>query len=49
MARLLISSCALAALALTQLAAADELELGVDLRAVTTDATQSRLSGGLVP
>jgi len=47
MARLLISSCAVAALALTQVAAADEFDLGVDMRAVTTDATQSRLTGGL--
>lgn len=47
MGRLLIPSCVVAALALTQLAAADEFDLSVDLRAVSTDATQSRLTGGL--
>jgi hypothetical protein len=47
MGRLLIPSCVAAALALTQIASADEFDLSVDLRAVSTDATQSRLTGGL--
>jgi hypothetical protein len=47
MARLLISSCLAAALALTRVAGAGEFNLGVDLRAVGTNATQSRLTGGL--
>ncbi len=47
MGRLLIPFCVAAPLALTQIAAADEFNLGVDLRAVGTDATQSRLTGGL--
>ncbi|HEV7431693.1 MAG TPA: hypothetical protein VGN77_01520 [Steroidobacteraceae bacterium] len=47
MGRLLIPRCLVAALALAQVCSADEFDLGVDLRAVTTDATQSRLTGGL--
>ena len=47
MGRLLIPSCIGAALLLTQIAGADELDLSVDLRAIGTDATQSRLTGGL--
>jgi hypothetical protein len=47
MARLLIPSCAAAALVLARVAGAGEFDLGVDLRAVASDATQSRLSGGL--
>jgi hypothetical protein len=47
MGRLLIPGCAAAALLLTQAAGAGDLELSVDLRAVASDATQSRLSGGL--
>ncbi len=47
MARLLIPSCLALALALTRVAGAEEFNLGVDLRAVSTDATQSRLTGGL--
>jgi hypothetical protein len=47
MGRLLIPACAAAALLLAQLANAEDLELSVDLRAVASDATQSRLTGGL--
>jgi hypothetical protein len=47
MGRLLIRSCIAAAWLATQWAGAEELELSVDLRAVSTDATQSRLTGGL--
>jgi hypothetical protein len=47
MGRLLIPGCAAAALLLTQVAGADDLDLSVDLRAVASDATQSRLTGGL--
>ncbi len=47
MGRLLSPCCAVAALMLSQISVADEFDLGVDLRAVTTDATQSRLTGGL--
>jgi hypothetical protein len=47
MGRLLIVACALAALTPPGPAGAQEFDFGVDLRAVTTDATQSRLSGGL--
>jgi hypothetical protein len=37
----------MAALALTHVARADEFDLSLDLRAVSTDATPSRLTGGL--
>jgi hypothetical protein len=47
MGRLLIPACAAAALLLAQDALAGEFDLSVDLRAVATDATQSRLTGGL--
>ena len=47
MGRLLISACAAGALAASNLALAYEFDLGVDLRGVAIDATQSRLTGGL--
>ena len=47
MGRLLIPACAAATLLLAQLARADEFDLSVDLRAVSTDATATRLTGGL--
>jgi hypothetical protein len=47
MGRLLIPACAATALLLARAAGADEFDLSVDLRAVSTDATQSRLTGGL--
>jgi hypothetical protein len=47
MARLLIPSCIAIALALARVAGAGEFDLSVDLRAVASDATQSRLTGGL--
>jgi hypothetical protein len=47
MGRLLVCSCVTAALALTQIAAADEFDASIDVRAVSSDATQSRLTGGL--
>jgi hypothetical protein len=47
MGRLLIPCCAAAALLLTQGAVAENFDLDVDLRAVASDATQSRLTGGL--
>ena len=47
MGRLLIPACAAATLLLAQLARADEFDLSVELRAVSTDATATRLTGGL--
>ena len=47
MGRLLIANCAGAALLLAQAAGATELDLSVDLRAVSSDATPTRLAGGL--
>ena len=47
MGRLLVAACAGAALLSPALAGAYEFDLGVDLRAISTDATQSRLTGGL--
>jgi hypothetical protein len=49
MGRLLIAGCAATALLLAQRAGASagEFDLSVDLRAVASDATQSRLTGGL--
>ena len=47
MGRLLTLAGALAALLLAPAAGADEFDLSFDLRAVSTDATQTRLTGGL--
>jgi hypothetical protein len=47
MGRLLTLAGALAALLLAPVAGADEFDLSVDVRAVSTDATQTRLTGGL--
>lgn len=47
MGRLLTAACLLAALAGAPAARADGLDLSVDLRAVSSDATPSRLGGGL--
>ena len=45
--RLLIAACTSAALLPTRSAPAYEFDLGVDLRAISTDATRSRLTAGL--
>jgi hypothetical protein len=47
MGRLLTATCIGTALLLTHAAGAAEFDLSVDLRAVSTDATPTRLSGGL--
>src|SRR5712672_3195694 len=47
MGRLLIGACAVAALLLAGAGNAYELDLSVDLRAVNSNATDSRLEGGL--
>src|SRR5882724_8151841 len=47
MGRLLIGACAAAALLLAGAGSAYELDLSVDVRAVSSDATDSRLEGGL--
>lgn len=47
MGRLLAGLCAAAALALPGVSAADEINASLDLRLVSGDATQSRLTGGL--
>src|SRR5258706_2824496 len=47
MGRLLIGACASAALLLASAVDAYELDVSIDLRAVSSDATNSRLEGGL--